>query len=98
MYSYYLLPFPNIYLNTFFKRQFQPSEMNCCLKWVRQAMNAALLGQKIIQNVLVLKYILQGSCVSFEGANSEGPSQLRFLSWAKLTCDVWEPSALTPAG
>lgn len=53
------------------------------------------LGQKI-HNVLGLKYILRGSCISFEGASSEGPSQMGFFVRAKLTSDGWEPSVLTP--
>lgn len=91
MYSYYLLPSPNIYLNMFFKRQFQPSEINCSPKWVQQAINAAFRSENT--KCFSFDYVLQGSCISFEGADSEGPSG--FLGWAKPTGNFWEPSVLT---
>lgn len=60
-------------------------------------MNAALMSGNT-QNVLILKYIWQGSCVLFEGTTSEGPSQPGLLSGANLMSDVWEPSVLTLKG
>ena len=91
MHSYCLLPSPHTYLNTLFERQFQPSEMNCCLKWFQQAMNSAF-------------WLENTKCFHFEihlarQLHMFWRRRLRRSISARvslLSSDAWDPSAPTP--